>query len=243
MSITTVTCPHCGTQITGPNVDQLVTCVCGKYLAYRPGTTHVMMIIDASGSMNPLASDVRGSFNGYLDGLATDQPIRVSASLFNAMIKSHATAEHPAVVQRLDVLNYSPNGVTALLDAVGLTVTRFRDAVRLGPEDKVLVVIHTDGLENASKEYTWQQVNDLIRELTATKRWEFIYVGAGPDAWGQSERFARMGTQTVNTRASGQSMAANYNVFHAYTTDYAEGKVGVRDIADAMDKAEGETSS
>lgn len=208
-------------------------------------TTYVIMIMDESGSMYPLAGDLRGGFNSYLDGLSTDEEIRVTAVLFNLGRRTHARALPPSRVVRLDESTYIPHSGTALLDAVGNTIAEFRTAIVLRDEDKVLVVIHTDGQENSSTEFTWKSIQDMIRKLTDSGKWEFLYIGAGAEAWQQERAFSSAGSHTVHSHASGQSIGDTYTVLRTNTVGYAEGSTKAADMADAMNKAaeaEGATS-
>jgi hypothetical protein len=113
-----------------------------------------------------------------------------------------------AEVPRLSRETYSPDGNTPLHDAVGRTI-RWMDGLRPRP-DRVLMVILTDGEENASREYSLRKIHDLIRAREATGRWTFVYLGANQDAWAASERLgiARHNAAPFSVDAVGEAFGA-----------------------------------
>jgi len=171
-------------------------------------TTHVLLITDMSGSMQSLATEVRGGYGGYLDQLAADGgKYRLTVTVFDTEFISLCTAAKLADTPRLTDVNYAPRGMTALLDAVGKTVAEFESRTKLGDGDRVLVVVQTDGQENASQEFTGAQITELIKTREATGKWTFVYLGAGADAWGQGER---LGMRSVNVAAGAAGTQASY---------------------------------
>jgi hypothetical protein len=212
---------------------------------HRP-TVHVLHVIDQSGSMNAVAGDVRGGFNAAIDDLRdppTDEPLppagtaaassgladlprfRVTVTLFNDRVTELCTDVRPVDVPVLTRTNYLAGGNTALLDAVGHTIRRFEERVTLHDGDKVLIVIHTDGKENASTRYSWDEVVDTIDARSMTGRWEFLYIGAGPDAWEQARRFGH-NTYSVDTGDTSQGTRAAYAGATGATIAYARGVSG-----------------
>jgi hypothetical protein len=110
------------------------------------------MAVDESGSMSPLAADVRGSFNTYIDSLRSDEfKYRLTVARFDHEYRPHAAAAKPKDVPRLDDETYRPRGNTALLDAIGRIVADFEKTTTLAEGDKVMLVVQTDGEENASR--------------------------------------------------------------------------------------------
>jgi hypothetical protein len=154
-------------------------------------TTHVLLVTDKSGSMYSLAEDVRGGYNQYRQSLIDDAEVsyRVTSALFstNHDYRVLCTAAAPADVPPLDATNYVPGGNTALLDAVGQTIVEFEAAVpQLGEGDRVLLVVQTDGRENASREYSAPAIKKMIAEREAGGAWSAVFMGAGQDTWQQS---------------------------------------------------------
>lgn len=222
---------------------------CGKYgmigalLAdLRPApnpntaTVHALMAVDKSGSMAPLANDVIGGYNGYLDGLTNADGIyRVTTILFDTEMDTIAVDLAPEDTPRLtantsphDVAGhatYRPGGATALLKAVAHTITTFEAAhPTLGVGERVLLVISTDGEENSSgPEHTWKMTNDMIDARVAGGQWASVYLGAGPQAWAQAGRFTAS-THTVGTQATMTGTADTYRGLLTASHGYAAGQ-------------------
>lgn len=192
--------------------------------------THVLVILDGSGSMWDQAEDVRGGFNGFLDKLAGDgNRYRVTVTVFNTEFTSLAVGAKLKDVPRLSRANYYPSGGTALLDAVGRTVTEFEDGTELGDGERVMVVVHTDGAENSSTEFNSGMIAEMIRNREKTDRWLFIYMGAGVEAWGQGRG---LGFQN-NLRSANNAAGTRSRYAGTYTTtsSYAGGASGQEAMA------------
>ncbi len=187
-------------------------------------TTHVLLITDMSGSMAGLANDVRGGFNTYVDELRadTDQDYRLSVTLFDTEFVELCKAAPLGDVPALDEANYRPRGMTALLDAVGMTVAGF-DETKLADDDRVLVVVQTDGHENSSREYRRDQIADVIKAREATGKWSFIFLGAGPDTWQQAAGMGFARDATVSIAADAKSTAGTYSGLSGATRSYSRG--------------------
>jgi hypothetical protein len=149
-----------------------------------PNYTHLAVLLDRSGSMHAIKSDTEGGFAAFLEEQRS-VPGRCDVTLaqFDDVYEEVYTARPLASVPRL---NLQPRGTTALLDAIGRLVRTTGERLAAMPEDQrpgsVLVVIMTDGLENASAEYTPPAVRALIDEQTRTYGWTFVYLGANQDA-------------------------------------------------------------
>lgn len=171
-------------------------------------TTHVLLITDMSGSMAPLADEVIGGCNSYLDKLVTDGgKYRITLTLFDTEFIPLCVAAKVKDAPRLTPENYAPRGMTALLDAVGKTIAEFDSRTKLADGDRVIVVVQTDGHENSSQEFTSEQIAALIREREATGRWMFVYLGAGANAWGQGQK---LGMRSVDVAADAAGTQASY---------------------------------
>jgi uncharacterized protein YegL len=184
--------------------------------------THVLLIVDMSGSMAGLAEDVRGGFNTYIADLAKDDGrYRITATVFDTAFDPLCVASKLRDVPKLTNVNYAPRGMTALLDAVGKTVTDFEATTTLAEDERVLVVVQTDGHENSSREFRRDQIAELIKTREATGRWTFIYLGAGVDAWGQGEALGFV--NNVNTANSAAGTRNSYSGVTSASVAYASG--------------------
>lgn len=154
--------------------------------------SELVFILDASGSMCGLEDDTVGGFNAMIEE-NRNQPGEATVSVVTFNDASHVLLDRVdiAEVPRLARTQYRCAGTTALLDAVGGAIDHIDLVQRVQPAgfaaDKVLFVITTDGMENASRTYRYRQVKRLIeqhRELG----WEFVFIGANIDVAAEAGR-------------------------------------------------------
>lgn len=185
-------------------------------------TTHVLMIVDMSGSMYNLAEDVRGGFNQFIDSLSEEDNCSLTVTLFDTEFISLCAATPLSKTPRLNSKNYMPRGSTALLDAVGKTVLEFESKDALKDGDRVLVVVQTDGFENASSEFKSSDIAKIIKDRESTEKWSFVFLGAGPDTWTQA---GAMGFQRANTVSYDPvATRSSYEGVYRGTKSYAGGQ-------------------
>ena len=127
-----------------------------------------------------------------------------------------------ARVEGLSESTYVPRGMTALLDAVGRGVTDLKGKLR--SNERALVVIMTDGIENYSKEYTKQRVTELIRSCEDTGRWTFVFLGAGQDSWQGGQMLGLRRAQTVHYGEDAHTHGLTYSSLGAMTSQLRGGK-------------------
>lgn len=155
--------------------------------------------IDCSGSMANCLNDTIGGFNLFLD----NQPkgSLLSTYLFDNTVKLFQTLTTVETAKRLDTTNYRPYGGTALLDAIGRTITIASNCTA----DTINIVILTDGEENSSKNYTKSQVFEMIEERKK-EGWNFIFLGANQDAIKVAESYGipQGGAMTFDTKCVDQ---------------------------------------
>lgn len=152
----------------------------------KKNCTELVMILDRSGSMGGLESDTIGGFNAMMQQQReTEGEVLVSTVLFD----HESVVLHDRVpltdIKPMTTADYQVRGCTALLDAVGNAVRHIKNVHKYIREEdvpeKTIFVITTDGLENASREYTKKDVQKLIEEQKG-KGWEFLFLGANIDA-------------------------------------------------------------
>lgn len=132
--------------------------------------TDVVFLLDRSGSMGGIENDTIGGYNSYLDSQRKN-PVKVTTVLFDDKYEMLYDRVDIKNVNKMTNKEYYVRGCTALLDAIGRTIN-YMDSKGA---KKVLFVITTDGLENASKEFKKDKIKSMIE---AHKNWEFIYIGA-----------------------------------------------------------------
>ena len=148
--------------------------------------TELVFILDRSGSMGGLESDTIGGFNSLLE---KQKKVEGKCSLTTVLFDHDYELLHDRIniqaVSPLTEKDYYVRGSTALLDAVGRTISKIEHVQETTAEEyragKVMFVIITDGMENASREYTTKKVKSMI-EAEKEKGWEFVFLGANMDA-------------------------------------------------------------
>lgn len=148
---------------------------------------HVGIVLDRSGSMEDCRTDAIGAVNSYLRQVRDDREMEANISLiiFDSqgidLIRNHVPAKG---CPELANSEYQPRAATPLLDAVGHGVAVL-DRQSHDGERRILAVM-TDGLENASREYTKQSIKALLDRKQKEEGWLVLYLGAGHDAWAQA---------------------------------------------------------
>jgi von Willebrand factor type A domain-containing protein len=177
----------------------------------------VICIIDRSGSMDEIKSDAIGGVNFFIKSQKEfEGETALSLILFNDNYNVVYDGRDIKEVPVLDEKSYIPNGTTAMLDAIGTTIDRvgerlFKTSEAERPE-KVILAILTDGLENASKEYSYEQIATKIKLQQETYNWEFIFLAANQDAVVAGEKIAIRQEDAVNFEASCQGISEAFNL-------------------------------
>lgn len=153
--------------------------------------TELVYIIDMSGSMTRLRDDTIGGYNTMLSEqrkLTKDNPnmkANVTTVLFDDRYIVLHDREDLSSVRDITEEDYAPLGMTAMLDAIGKTFVSVGQKLAATPEAErpalVSVTIITDGYENASKEYSWKQIRDMIKEQREKYSWVISFLGANID--------------------------------------------------------------
>jgi hypothetical protein len=146
--------------------------------------THIYVLLDRSGSMQSIKTDIEGGYGAFVDEQrAAPGECRITLAQFDTEFEV-VYADQP--VADIGPLVLEPRGMTALLDSMArLIVDSGRRLAEL-PEERrpgtVIVAIMTDGLENASREWTHSAIKRLVEQQTTTYGWQFLYMGADQDA-------------------------------------------------------------
>lgn len=149
--------------------------------------TIYQLLVDASGSMSNVRSETLESINSQILSIRSlanevkEQEILVSLCFFNSDTRSVYSSLHPDQAPILELSQYRTNGSTALLDALGQRMEEISKSIT--PYDDVVMVVVTDGAENASQFYTSQQVARRISEKKESGHWTFSFLGADFDSW------------------------------------------------------------
>jgi len=162
-----------------------------------PAPIHIAVVLDRSGSMASIADDMVGGFNTFL-AEQRSKPGQCAVTLvqfdgqdpFEFLVDGMPLAE----VTDLDRSRYVPRGMTPLLDAVGRMIAQVDARQAARPDEDQVVLIITDGLENASREFSYRQVAQLIADREE-KGWAFVFLGSDAEVMAEA---VRMGTSQAN---------------------------------------------
>jgi hypothetical protein len=162
-----------------------------------PQPLYVTLILDETGSMDECKGAAITGFNQYVARLRNEPAeTQFTLTLFNSKKTEVRYQTVPvAHVKDLDVETYRPTDTTPLYDAIGRTLTAARQQAPAGMQK--LCAILTDGLENASTEYTRKQIFDLIKACEK-EGWTFIYLGADHDVWAAGEELGIAGDNLIS---------------------------------------------
>lgn len=180
----------------------------------KKGLTELVFILDRSGSMGGLESDTIGGFNGMLQKQKKEKgEANVTTVLFDDQIEIVHDRFPIDIVKPLTDEDYYVRGCTALLDAVGSTVNKVENIQNRLPDElkaeKVIFVITTDGLENASQEYSANMVKEMI-EKNQKKGWQFLFLGANIDAVKEAEKMGIRRTHAATYKNDSKGVELNY---------------------------------
>lgn len=178
---------------------------------------HAHVILDRSGSMGTNMDEAINGVNVYIKDLTADDALKVRASvtIFDStsidLIRDRVKAKKWEDIVLDECV---PRASTPLLDAVGQTV----NAISPKEDENVAIAIMTDGLENASREYTKERILELLKEKQEKDNWLVLYLGANHDAWDQGGGIGMMHALTMDTMADnmGASLAASAENVRAY---------------------------
>ena len=183
----------------------------------KKGLTEMVFILDRSGSMAGLETDTIGGYNSMLE----KQKLLEGEALVSTVLFDH---ESMVICDRMPLSKvpemteeeYFVRGCTALLDAVGGAIHHIGNVHKYAREDdrpeKTVFVITTDGMENASKTYTYGRVQEMIKRQTEKYGWEFLFLGANIDAKEEARRFGIDEKRAVKYHSDKKGTALNYKV-------------------------------
>lgn len=181
----------------------------------KTNITELVFILDRSGSMSGLESDTIGGYNAMLNKQKSEEgEAIVTTVLFDDKYQLLHDRINIKGVNPITEEDYFVRGTTALLDAVGRTIQKISNAQRHTAReyrpDKTIFVITTDGMENASSEYTYEKVKSMIEAEKEKSGWEFIFLGANIDAIATAARFGIDSKRSANYNPDSEGTKLNY---------------------------------
>ena len=163
----------------------------------------LIFLIDRSGSMHGSEEDTIGGFNSFIEKERKKQgKTNVTAILFDHEYELLYKRKPIDEVDELTGDIYYVRGSTALLDAIGKTITTLDREI----ENKVLFVIMTDGMENSSVEFSKSQIKNMIENHT----WEFLFIGADIDSYSEARGIGIKKSRVANYEKSARGVEKLY---------------------------------
>ena len=181
----------------------------------KKNLTEIVFILDRSGSMAGLEDDTIGGFNAMIQKQKAEEgEAYVSTVLFD----NHTEVIHDRVdIQKVGPMtrkDYYVRGCTALLDAVGKSIHHIGNVHKYARDEdrpeKTIFVITTDGMENASREYSYERVRKMIEHEKEKYGWEFLFLGANIDAAKEAARFGIGADRAANYHADSEGTGVVY---------------------------------
>lgn len=179
--------------------------------------TEIVFILDRSGSMSGLEADTIGGYNSMLEKQKKEEgEAIISTVLFDDRTEILHDRKSIDRVKNITDKEYYVRGCTALLDAVGGVIHHIGRVQKELPEDlrpeKTLFIITTDGMENASRLYSYDKVKKMVEKKKKKQHWEFIFLGANIDAIEVAGRFGVAANRAVRYESDSVGTALNYDV-------------------------------
>ena len=191
----------------------------------KKNLTELVFILDRSGSMAGLEDDTIGGFNSML---AKQKDEAGEAVVSTVLFDNKCEVIHDRVdIQRIEPMTrkeYYVRGCTALLDAIGGAIHHIGNVHKYAREEdrpeKTLFVITTDGMENASRRYSYEKVREMITRQKEKYGWEFLFLGANIDAAKEAARFGIDADRAANYHADTKGTEVIYEAVCETVCDF-----------------------
>jgi uncharacterized protein YegL len=191
----------------------------------KENLTSIVVVIDRSGSMAGLTTDTVGGYNNFLEQQKqVEGSAELTLCLFNTDYHLVYDSSPLTSIPNLDAKTYSPNGGTALLDALGSTIDTVGAKLAARDESerpsKVIVLVITDGQENSSKRFKKEQIKEKISHQREVYNWEFVFMGANIDAVDEGTSLGISAKNSLNYTASAAGTAKLYGTVSQSMSSY-----------------------
>ena len=189
----------------------------------KSNVTELVFILDRSGSMSGLESDTIGGYNAFLKKQKKlEGTAYVTTVLFDDEYELLHDRENIKEIKPVTEKEYFVRGCTALMDAIGKSIHKIsetqRKLTKKKKADQVIFVITTDGLENASVEYSVGKVKSLIEQYQKEEDWQFIFLGANINAVETASQMGIQRERAINFHADSKGLEVNYKVINEAVT-------------------------
>ena len=181
----------------------------------KKNLTELVFILDRSGSMAGLEDDTIGGFNAMIEKQKRESgEALVSTVLFDNDCEVIHDRVNIRKIEPMTRKEYYVRGCTALLDAVGGAIHHIGNVHKYAREEdrpeKTLFVITTDGMENASRKFSYEKLKAMIEKQKEKYGWEFLFLGANIDAAKEAARFGIGADRAANYHADSEGTHVIY---------------------------------
>lgn len=190
-----------------------------------PNYTAIQLIVDRSGSMADIRQSAEAAINEFVKGQA-DHSYRTTVRL-SQFDTSHDVIYPSTPANRCPYYELEPRGGTALLDAMGLAITEFGKELAALPETKrpgtVILAVMTDGEENSSFQYSYDDINKMVTHQRDVYKWEILYLGANQDAIAEAAKMGIRRGQALAYAGTDTGYRTGTSVLDSYAVTASSG--------------------
>ncbi len=199
----------------------------------KKNLTEIVMILDRSGSMSGLEKDTIGGYNAFLERQKqTEGTVLVSTVLFDDTAEVLHDRTELSKISPMTEKEYYVRGCTALLDALGGAIHHIGNVHKYAREEDrpehTIFVITTDGMENASRHYTFDKVRRMVTRQQEQYGWEFLFFGANMDAIAAAGRFGINEDRAVTFISDRKGTRLNYEAMSEAVMEMRMAPKGMR---------------
>jgi len=186
--------------------------------------TDITVILDRSGSMANIVADMEGGFDSFITEQKKQNVDDVTVSLFQ-FDDNYQPVYEGVALRNVPKMRLIPGGSTALYDAIGRTIVatgaRFRNLPESERPNKVVVLIITDGGENASREYRDpSRIRDMIKHQTDVYNWTFVFLGANQDAVFTAQTIGISANNSLTYASNSRGTKSAFDMLNLKTSSY-----------------------
>ncbi len=180
----------------------------------KQNLTELLLILDRSGSMSAIKTDMEGGLKSFLDKQKLEKgECLVTFYQFDNIVEKVFEAKS---IKDVADIKIEPRNMTALFDAVGTAINQVGERLDKTPQserpESVLVIIITDGQENASRDFTKDKIKEMVKLQEGTYGWKFIFLGSNFDAFAAGQDYGFRGATSVSCAATKKGISKTFDV-------------------------------